>query len=65
MMEKNIMMMVELENNFFLKISHDLEENHEISITRDRILKGRFSTRRKLLFNEQALISVMEPKNFA
>ena len=49
----------------FSKISHDLEENPEISIRRDYILRGSFSKRRKPLFNEQALLSVVEPKNFA
>ena len=64
MMKKYIMMMVELKKNIFLKISHDLEENPEIDIRRDHILRGSFSTRRKVLFNEQALLSVVEPKKF-
>ena len=63
-LKKNIMMMVELKKNVFFKISHDLEENLEISIRRDHILRGSFSTKKKLLFNEQALLSVVEPKKF-
>ena len=47
------------------KISRNLQEDPEISIKGDHILKGSFNTRRKLLFNEQALLSVVEPKNFA
>ena len=65
MMKKKIMMMVELKNNVFFKITHDLEENPEISIRRDHILRGSFSTKRKLLFNEQALTLVVEPNKFA
>ena len=65
MMKKNIMMMVELKKNVDFKISHDLEDNPEISIRRDHILRGSFSTRKKLLFNEKTLLSVVEPKNFA
>ena len=62
--KKNIMMIVQLKNNVFFKISHELEENAEISIIMDHILRGTFSTRRKLLFNKQASLSVVELKNF-
>ena len=54
MINKNIMMMVELKKNVPFKISHDLEGKPEISIRRDHILEGSFSTIRKLLFNEKA-----------
>ena len=40
MMKNNLVMMVELEENIFSKISHDLGENPEISIRGDHILKG-------------------------
>ena len=64
MMKKNIMMMVELKKNVFFKISHDLEENPEISIRRDHILRGSFNTRRKLSFKEQILLLMEESKIF-
>ena len=63
-MKKNIVMTVKLKSKIFFKISHDLEESPKINIRRDHIFKGSFSTRRKLLFNEQVLISVVEPKKF-
>ena len=40
MMKNNLVMMVELEENIFSKISHDLGENPEIRIRGDHILKG-------------------------
>ena len=59
--KKNIMIIMQLKKNVFFKISHDLEENPGISVIRDHILRGSFGTRRKLCFNEQGLLSGMEP----